>query len=127
MNKNYIDMSFFRTLQNQPRIITLFTDTLQHRPNQKILDSLKAHATGKYKLELAHSFPTLDQLQYMQSVNPTLLAQQVPNVKSLLSKPSHDPLFHSQLDDCVKQGYWKPSSSLWVDWEKQRMGNDATE
>lgn len=120
-------MSLFRSLQHQPRVITLFTHSLQQNSSQRILESLRANTSGEFKLELASKFPTLDQLRYMQSVNPTILLAQVPNVKSILAKPSHDSIFHSELEKCVKGGQWNPSSSMWVDWEKQRMGNERYE
>ncbi|CAR27650.1 hypothetical protein ZYGR_0N01330 [Zygosaccharomyces rouxii] len=120
-------MSLFRSLQHQPRVITLFTHSLQQNSSQRILESLRANTSGKFKFELESKFPTLDQLRYMQSVNPTILSTQVPNVKSVLAKPSHDPLFQSELEKCVKGGQWNPNSSMWVDWEQQRMGNERYE
>lgn len=120
-------MSLFRSLQNQPRIITIFTHRVQNNANQSLLKSLTTNTTGKFKLELASKFPTLDQLRYMQSVNPTILASQVPDSKTILAKPSHDPIFHSELEKCIKGGHWNPNSSIWVDWEKQRMGNEQNE
>lgn len=120
-------MSLFRSLQHQPRVITLFTHSLQQNSSQRILESLRANTSGEFKLELARKFPTLDQLRYMQSVNPTILSAQVPNVKNVLAKPSHDSIFQSELEKCVKGGHWNPTSSMWVDWEQQRMGNERYE
>lgn len=115
----------FKTLQHQPRVISLFTNSLENnRSTESILQVLKSDANNKYNVELDTKFPTLDQLKYMNNINPALLQKQIPHLSQLLTRKPHDSIFHSDLQDCVRKGYWNSVSSLWVDWEKKRMGND---
>lgn len=118
-------MSMFRTLQHQPRVVSLFTNRLENnRSTEKILQALKSDANNKFNVHLDTKFPTLDQLKYMNSINPTLLQRQIPQLGQLLQRKPHDSIFHSDLQDCVEKGHWNALSSLWVDWEQKRMGND---
>lgn len=114
-----------KTLQHQPKVISLFTHNLENnKATEAILQVLKCDASEKYNVELDTKFPTLDQLKYMNSINPTVLKGQIPKLSELLARKSHDSVFHSELKDCVAKGYWSSKHPLWVDWEKKRMGND---
>lgn len=119
-------MSMFRTLQNQPRTISVFTHDLENnRPCLRILDYLKSNTSNKYDLELSCHFPTLDQVHYMNAINSTLLRVQIPHLSKVMKLKSYDPLFGSRLLDAVQKGNWNKESPLWVDWEKNSMGNDV--
>ncbi|SCU87702.1 LADA_0E05644g1_1 [Lachancea dasiensis] len=119
-------MSLFRTLQNQPRIITLFTHDVASKPSSLIMQQLRAGPTDKkYEIEVHTKFPTSDQLRYMSGINSTLLQSQIPTLANLMQKDSTYETFGKDLKDCVDRRLWNPSSALWVDWEKQRLGIDA--
>ncbi|SCU99789.1 LAME_0G05512g1_1 [Lachancea meyersii CBS 8951] len=118
-------MSLFRSLQNQPRIITLFTHDVASKPSTLIMQQLRAGSSTKYEIEVHTKFPTLDQLSYMSGINSAVLQAQIPNLTSLMLKDSSYSTFNKDLKECVKLKSWNPSSSIWVDWEKQKMGNDA--
>lgn len=119
-------MSMFKTLQHQPRVISLFTHNLENnKATEAILQLLRCDADSKYNVELDTKFPTLDQLKYMNGINSQLLQRQVPTLSQLLKQKPHDPVFHSELKDCVAKGIWNSKTPLWVDWEKKQMGNDT--
>lgn len=118
-------MSMLKTLQHQPKVISLFTHNLEtNRATESILQVLKCDASEKYNVELDTKFPTLDQLKYMNSIDPGLLQAQIPKLSEVLALKSYDSIFHSELKDCVSKGYWSGKHPLWVDWEKKMMGND---
>lgn len=116
-------MSLFRTLQREPRIITLFTHDLEGRVTSSILQSLKSDTSNKFNLEISTKFPTLDQLVYMNSVNPTVLKEQVPSLNNLLKLKSFDSIFGSPLQQCVASKNWNLKHPIWIDWERRFMGN----
>lgn len=118
-------MSMFKTLQRQPRTISLFTHDLENsRPCLSILEYLKSHTTNRFDLELSTKFPTLDQVHYMNAINPMILRAQIPHLTKIMKLKSYDPLFGSQLSDCVTKGFWNKEAPLWVDWEKKALGTD---
>ncbi|SCU96305.1 LAFA_0G05622g1_1 [Lachancea sp. 'fantastica'] len=119
-------MSLFRTLQNQPRIITLFTHDVASKPSTLIMQQLRAGSSDKYEIEVHTKFPTLDQLKYMNSIDKTVLQAQVPNLSRLLLKDSTYETFNKDLKECVSLNSWNSTSSLWVDWEKRKLGNNAS-
>lgn len=119
-------MSMFRSLQHQPRVVTLFTHDVASKPSTLILRQLRGKQSEKFNIEVHTKFPTLDQLQYMRSINQPLLQSQIPSLSELLQKESSNAAFGKDLEDCVKAGTWNPRSSLWIDWEKKLMGNDAS-
>lgn len=116
----------FKTLQNQPRVVSLFCDNLENnRAGSRILQLLKTGSQSKLNVRLDSKFPTLDQLKYMQTINPTILQKQIPQLNELLKKKSQDSIFHSDLQECVGKGLWDPETPLWVDWERKQMGNNV--
>lgn len=116
----------FRTLQHSPRVISLFSSSLENnRSTAAILQLLKGNADRKLNVQLDSKFPTLDQLRYMNDISPSLLRKQIPQLNELLTKDTGDPIFQSDLHECIKKGLWSASTPLWVDWEKKRMGNDV--
>ncbi|CEP64983.1 putative redox protein LALA0_S15e01816g [Lachancea lanzarotensis] len=119
-------MSLFRTLQSRPRIITLFTHDVASKPSTLIMQQLRAGSSDKYEIEVHTKFPTLDQLKYMNGINSAALQAQVPNLSTLLLKDTTYETFNKDLKKCVSLKSWNSSSSLWVDWEKQKLGNDAS-
>ncbi|QLQ78558.1 hypothetical protein HG537_0A08050 [Torulaspora globosa] len=119
-------MSMLRSLQHQPKVISLFSHNLENsKAAEAILQVLKCDAGEKYNVELDTKFPTLDQLKYMNSINPNVLRAQIPRLSELLERQSHDSVFHSELKECVARGYWSGKHPLWVDWEERKMGNDV--
>ncbi|SCV03669.1 LANO_0G05534g1_1 [Lachancea nothofagi CBS 11611] len=119
-------MSLFRSLQNQPRIITLFTHDVASNPSTLIMQQLRAGPAEKYDIEVHTKFPTLDQLKYLNGIDGAMLQSQIPKLASLMHKDSSFGTFGKDLRECVKLKDWNASSSLWVDWEKRKMGNDAS-
>ncbi|EDO15321.1 hypothetical protein Kpol_448p9 [Vanderwaltozyma polyspora DSM 70294] len=121
-------MSLFRSLQSQPRIISIFTNNIAGNSSAKLIyDKLRQNEETKavVHMELHEKFPTLDQLKYMNDMNPKLLKDEIPNINELLKKPSHDKLFGSNLSQCTEMGNWKSNTTIWVDWEKQKIGIDV--
>ena len=118
-------MSMFRTVQSQSRIITLFAHDLEvNKLGSKILDYLKSDTTHNFTVELSNRFPTQDQLKYMKQFDSQgILGQQVKSLDKLMILPSFDAVYGSSLTECIKNGVWDPKTSLWVDWEKQKLGN----
>lgn len=123
-------MSFFKTLQRQPRIISLFTNDLELNKSSKLIYQVlesqqnRDKNSSQYQIEIHDKFPTLDQLKYMCSINPMAVKNQIPNLSTLIKKKTDERIFGSELKDCVKTGEWNDSGSVWVDWEKKRIGND---
>ncbi|CCC68884.1 hypothetical protein NCAS_0B08000 [Naumovozyma castellii] len=118
-------MSLFRTIQKNPRTISLFCDSIENNKScSSILQFLKADTSNKFNVELVSTFPTLDQLKYIYGINPIVSSIQVNHINGILKLKSFDPLFGSSLHKCVKSGVWNPNVSLWVDWEKKCIGND---
>lgn len=120
-------MSLFRSLQQQPRVITLFTHRVQQNLNKRVLQNIRDSDSGEFQLQVAHKFPTLDQLVYMKAINPMILSEQIPNIQDVLLKPTHDLIFQRDLEKCVEKGEWNSKIATWVDWEKQRMGKENFE
>lgn len=114
----------FRTLQNQPRTLSIFTHDLENnRPCLKMLEYLKSHTSNKFDLQISSQFPTLDQIHYMNAINPTILRAQIPHLSKVMKLKSYDPLFGSKLVDAVQKGSWNKERPLWVDWERNSLGN----
>lgn len=115
----------FRTVQSQSRIITLFAHDLQiNKLGCKILNYLKSDTTNNFTVELSNRFPTQDQLKYMKQFDTYgVLGQQIKSLDKLLTLPSFDSVYGSTLSECIESGIWDPKTSLWVDWEKQKLGN----
>ncbi|SCV01889.1 LAMI_0G14400g1_1 [Lachancea mirantina] len=118
-------MSLFKSLQNSPRIISVFTHDVGFKPASSILQELRADQNPKFDIEVHTKFPTLDQLKYMQTINASLVGKQVPHLGTLLTKSSSNSVFGQDLGDSVKAGNWNSKTALWVDWEKKKMGTDA--
>lgn len=117
-------MSLFRTLQNQPRVITLFTHDLEQSHTKRLIDYLQSNQLeAKMHLEISTKFPTKDQLEIMCKTNPHIMMKQIPKLFTLTNKPSFDPIFSSPLASCIKHEYWIKNSDIWVDWEKSHIGN----
>lgn len=119
-------MSMFRTLQTQARVVTLFANDLEvNKISSKILEYLKSDTSNKFKVEISTRFPTQDQLRYMEKFDTNgILRQQIKAMDTIMSLPSFDPIYGSSLKDCIKSGIWNPKNSLWVDWERQKLGNN---
>lgn len=118
-------MSLFKTLQHQPRIITLFTHDVSSKPSTALLQRLQGDASDKFNIEVHTRFPTLDQLKYMYGINKSVLADQINGLSGIISKPSQDSVFNQDLAECVRLGVWNKNKSLWVDWEKKIIGDDV--
>ncbi|CDO94756.1 unnamed protein product [Kluyveromyces dobzhanskii CBS 2104] len=118
-------MSMFRTIQLQPRVVTLFTHKLEAPHAQNILNLLKATQKSKFNIEVCQKFPTKDQLEYLAKIDQTHLLEQVPQTETLLQKAAEDPLFGSPLQKSIESGLWNKQSSLWVDWEKAVLGTSV--
>lgn len=114
-------MSFLRTLQMQPRVITLFSPTRAF-PMAKLFTNNENNSNPE--IEIRTTFPTLDQLQYMNEINPKLLKKCIPTKEVLLRKDSFESVFGSELLKSQKNGDWNNGVQIWVDWEKKKMGND---
>lgn len=121
-----MQMSLFRSLQHQPRVITLFTHDVASKPSVLIMQQLRGDQSDKFNIEVHTKFPTLDQLQYMHGINSAALQAQVATLSELMRRDSSYETFGKDLKECAKSGIWNPRTSLWVDWEKKRMGNDAS-
>ncbi|CCE61988.1 hypothetical protein TPHA_0B03160 [Tetrapisispora phaffii CBS 4417] len=125
-------MSLFRTLQNQPRVISLFTQGVEVNSGSKILyNELNKHcksadAKTRFNIEVHKTFPTLDQLKYMVDINPKVVEQQVPNLMKIISAKNNSGIFGSSLETCIKEGIWNPEKSIWMDWEKKSIGNNLS-
>lgn len=118
-------MSLFKTLQHQPRIITLFTHDISSKPSTALLQRLQGDASDKFNIEVHTRFPTLDQLKYMYGINKSVLADQINGLSGIISKPSQESVFNQDLAECVRSGVWNKNKSLWVDWEKKIIGDDV--
>lgn len=118
-------MSMFRTLQKQTRIVTLFAHDLEvNRVGSKILEYLKSDTSNKFTVEISTHFPTQDQLKYMNQFDTDgILGQQIKSLDTIMNLPSFDSIYGLSLKDSIKRGIWNPKNSLWVDWEKQQLGN----
>lgn len=118
-------MSMFRTLQKQTRIVTLFAHDLEvNRVGSKILEYLKSDTSNKFTVEISTHFPTQDQLKYMNQFDTDgILGQQIKSLDTVMNLPSFDSIYGLSLKDSIKRGIWNPKNSLWVDWEKQQLGN----
>ncbi|CAB4254600.1 similar to Saccharomyces cerevisiae YKR049C FMP46 Putative redox protein containing a thioredoxin fold [Maudiozyma barnettii] len=114
----------FRSLQSQPRIITLFCgDMSRNRTATNILNYLRDKQNGKViDVEVHDQFPTRDQLQYMYRTDSKLLSHEVNGLGNLLKTAPPQPPFGQSLADAATAGVWN-NGALWVDWEKQKMGN----
>ncbi|QEU61586.1 Fmp46 [Kluyveromyces lactis] len=115
-------MSMFKTIQFQPRVVTLFTHKLESSHAQNLLTALKSNHKNKINIEICQKFPTRDQLEYLAKIDKPDLLEQIPKTESLLKKAAEDPLFGSPLQKCVENGSWNKQTSLWVDWEKAVLG-----
>lgn len=115
----------FRTLQTQARIVTLYAHDLEvNKLGSKMLNYLKSDTSSKFTVEISTRFPTQDQLKYMKQFDPNgILGQQIKGLDTLMRLPSFDPVYGSPLSKCITDGVWNPEMSLWVDWEKQKLGN----
>lgn len=115
----------FRTLQKQTRIVTLFAHDLEvNRVGSKILEYLKSDTSNKFTVEISTHFPTQDQLKYMNQFDTDgILGQQIKSLDTVMNLPSFDSIYGLSLKDSIKRGIWNPKNSLWVDWEKQQLGN----
>lgn len=115
----------FRTLQKQTRIVTLFAHDLEvNRVGSKILEYLKSDTSNKFTVEISTHFPTQDQLKYMNQFDTDgILGQQIKSLDTIMNLPSFDSIYGLSLKDSIKRGIWNPKNSLWVDWEKQQLGN----
>ncbi|CCF59107.1 hypothetical protein KAFR_0G00740 [Kazachstania africana CBS 2517] len=123
-------MSLLRTLQRQPRIISLFAYDLENcKPAGSIVQFLKSDTSNQFDLELCTRFPTLDQLLYMykfkEPLSREILNNQIKNLNEILKLKSFDSIFGSTLEHCVKIGVWNPKHALWVDWEKAKLGSSV--
>ncbi|KAK5779554.1 putative redox protein PWA37_004434 [Arxiozyma heterogenica] len=118
-------MSMFRTLQKQTRIVTLFAHDLEvNKVGSKILEYLKSDTSNKFTVEISTRFPTQDQLKYMNQFDTDgILGQQIKSLDTVMNLPSFDSIYGLSLKDSIKRGIWNPKNSLWVDWERQRLGN----
>lgn len=90
------------------------------------MQQLRGDQSDKFNIEVHTKFPTLDQLQYMHGINSAALQAQVATLSELMRRDSSYETFGKDLKECAKSGIWNPRTSLWVDWEKKRMGNDAS-
>lgn len=115
----------FRTLQKQTRIVTLFAHDLEvNKVGSKILEYLKSDTSNKFTVEISTRFPTQDQLKYMNQFDTDgILGQQIKSLDTVMNLPSFDSIYGLSLKDSIKRGIWNPKNSLWVDWERQRLGN----
>lgn len=116
----------FRTIQKQPRVVTLFTHNLESSHARSLLTVLRSDQSNNFDIEICQNFPTKDQLEYLSQIDKINLMKQIPRAETLLRKPAENPIFGSPLQKCVnKEGYWNKSSSMWVDWEKAVLGTTA--
>ncbi|CAI4407161.1 CCQ_1a_G0025890.mRNA.1.CDS.1 [Saccharomyces cerevisiae] len=124
-------MSFWKTLQRQPRTISLFTnDIASNIKSQKCLQLLKGDVSHRFDVEIANRFPTWDQLQYMRTScpqGPVSLQRQIPKLDSVLKYKHTDRTFGMDLQKCVQRGLWNPKEALWVDWENKLVGNEPAD
>lgn len=118
-------MSMFRTLQFQPRVVTLFTHNLDAPHSQNLLNILRSDHHNKFNIEICQNFPTKDQLEYLMKIDKRVALKQVPKAELLLNRPAEDPLFGHPLKNCVADDCWNKHSSLWVDWEKAMTGTSV--
>ena len=116
----------FRSLQFQPRIITIFCKnaTTNHRATN-IINYLKPLENSKrLNIEIHDKFPTSEQLQYMSEINSKLLNKQINNLNNLLKLQPHELPFNESIKDAIEQGVWNhEDGTIWVDWEKKKMGD----
>lgn len=119
-------MSMFRTLQTQARVVTLFAHDLEvNKVGSKILEYLKSDTSNNFTVEISTRFPTQDQLKYMKQFDTNgILGQQITSLDTVMNLPSFDAVYGLPLKDCIKNGVWNPQNSLWVDWERQKLGNN---
>ncbi|KAG0666811.1 Fmp46p [Maudiozyma exigua] len=115
----------FRSLQFQPRIITIFCKDASNHRATNIINYLKPFETAKkLDIEIHDQFPTREQLQYMSQIDSKLLNKQINNLNTLLKLRPHEPPFNESIKDAINQGVWNhEDGTLWVDWEKQKMGD----
>ena len=123
-----INFIMFRSLQQQPRVLTVFCrDATRNHAASGMLQYLRDSA-GRHEdvgVEVRDKFPTQDQLQYMYRADPRLIGGTVGTVAPLFKLPSHNPLFGSPLTEAVNKGVWR-DAAVWVDWEKQKVGTTLT-
>ncbi|AGO14260.1 AaceriAFL211Wp [[Ashbya] aceris (nom. inval.)] len=118
-------MSLLRTLQMQPRVITVFAEHANVGAAPAILGALKSASGSRCKVQVNTMFPTLEQLTYMSEINREAVAAQIPQLSELLQKPSFSEVFCSPLEQCAEKGLWRSQGGLWVDWEKRLVGADG--
>lgn len=98
-------MSMFRTLQQQPRTVTIFTHIsgeLAKLTNlQREITALKCkERQNKLKLDIHHAFPTWDQLKYMNTCEPrSSLIAQIPKLDEVLTFSQDHKIFQSKLSN----------------------------
>ncbi|CCH59595.1 hypothetical protein TBLA_0B07790 [Henningerozyma blattae CBS 6284] len=117
----------FRTLQQQPRVITLFgCQKILELPKINKLNDLLLKNSLEKKIDFSYSnkFPTLDQLNYMESIDSKTLKHCIPKKDELLSKEVFNPIFSLSIRECEINKNWVKDSIVWVDWEKKLMGNN---
>ncbi|KAH3900975.1 uncharacterized protein SCODWIG_01443 [Saccharomycodes ludwigii] len=136
-------MSFFRSLQNTPRVVTLFSNKVANSVSSPLLTQLKSIQESipkdsgfKFNIEVHTSFPTKEQLSYMEDeCQPkSILSKYIPYLKrlknthgniasdALLSTPELGKSFSKDLKT-LPPNIWKTNGEFWVDWEKKTLGD----
>lgn len=98
-------MSMFRTLQAQPRTVTIFTHVNKDRFNltnlREVISDLKfKEKQNELKLDIQHVFPTWEQLRYMNACKPhDNLLIQVPKLDEILQFSQNHKIFQSTLSN----------------------------
>lgn len=124
-------MSMFKSLQNAPRVISVFTKT---PTNSALLNSITAASnklSKNYQLEIHTKFPTYDQLQFLNNCKPhSILQSAIPFLKTSsvanFSKEEAKLLSSKELQDIADKKYWFGNKEFWVDWENQKLGDNMT-
>lgn len=115
----------FRSIQFQPRIVTLFTHNLEAPHAQSLLTILKSDHQNKFNIEISQNFPTKDQLEYLLKIDKRVALKQIPKAELLVKRPTDDPIFGFSLKKSVGDDCWNKHTSLWVDWEKGAAGTSV--
>lgn len=98
----------FRTIQHNPRIVTIFHNAASPVSGQLLKTLQKAASTAKFELEVHHEYPTSDQLNLIKFYHGADLSTVFP-------KTPEQTTWGSPIAEAAKEGFFK--APLVVDWE----------